>query len=93
MVIAAHAQRFRTDQADRAPRMQVARRARDATAGLTVTRLANGVGVVSFAGTDHQAGRGWARQSIDVSIVAGSVQLSRDGKGHPGPPDRARPSP
>jgi hypothetical protein len=93
VVIAAHAQRFRTDQADRAPRMQVARRARDATAGLTVTRLANGVGVVSFAGTDHQAGRGWARQSIDVSIVAGSVQLSRDGKGHPGPPDRARPSP
>jgi len=93
VVIATHAQRFRADQADRAPRMQVARRARDATAGLTVTRLANGTGVVSFAGTDYQAGRRWARQSIEVSIVAGSVQLSRDGKiirVHPIRHDRAR---
>jgi hypothetical protein len=73
VVIAAHAQRFREDQADRSPRMQVARRARDATVGLTVTRLANGNGVVSFAGADYQAGRGWARQAIDVRIVAGSV--------------------
>ena len=93
VVIATHAQRFRPDQADRAPRAPVARRARDATAGLTVTRLANGAGVISFAGTDYQAGRGWARQSIDVSIVAGSVQLSRDGKVirvHPIRHDRAR---
>jgi hypothetical protein len=45
-----------------------------------VTRLANGTGVVSFAGTDYQAGRRWARQAIDVSIVAGSVQLAKDGK-------------
>ena len=93
VVIATHAQRFREDQADRAPRMQVARRARDATAGLTVTRLANASGTVSFAGTDYQAGRGWARQSIDVSIVAGSVQLSRDGtviRVHPIRHDRAR---
>jgi hypothetical protein len=89
VVIATHAQRFREDQADRAPRMQVARRARDATAGLTVTRLASGAGVVSFAGTDYQAGRRWARQAI----VAGSVQLSRDGKiirVHPIQHDRAR---
>jgi transposase InsO family protein len=93
VVIATHAQRFRQDQADRAPRARVSRRARDATAGLTVTRLANGTGVVSFAGTDYQAGRRWARQSVDVSIVAGSVQLSRDGKVirvHPIRHDRAR---
>jgi hypothetical protein len=93
VVVATHAQRFRPDQADRAPRAPVARRARDATAGLTVTRLANGAGVISFAGTDHQAGRRWARQSIDVSIVAGSVQLSRDGtviRVHPIRHDRAR---
>ena len=58
-----------------------------------MTRLANGNGVVSFAGTDYQCGRSWARQSIDVSIVAGSVQLSRDGKVirvHPIRHDRAR---
>jgi len=61
VVVATHAQRFRADQADRAPRARVARRARDATAGLTVTRLANGAGVVSFADTDYQAGRAWAR--------------------------------
>jgi hypothetical protein len=93
VVIATHAQRFRQDQADRAPRARVSRRARDATAGLTVTRLANVNGVVSFAGTDYQAGRSWARHAIDVTIVAGSVQLSRDGKVirvHPIRHDRAR---
>jgi hypothetical protein len=93
VVIATHAQRFRPDQADRAPRARVSRRARDATAGLTVTRLANGTGVISFAGTDYQAGRSWARQSIDVTIVAGSVQLSKDGKVirvHPIRHDRSR---
>jgi Integrase core domain len=93
VVVATHAQRIREDQADRAPRAPVTRRARDATAGLTVTRLASRAGVVSFAGTDYQAGRAWARQAIDVSIVAGSVQLSRDGKVirvHPIRHDRAR---
>jgi transposase InsO family protein len=93
VVVATHAQRFRQDQADRAPRARVTRRARDATAGLTVTRLANSTGVVSFAGTDYQAGRRWARQPVEVSIVAGSVQLSKDGKVirvHPIRHDRAR---
>ena len=69
------------------------RRARDATAGLTVTRLADGSGVVSIAGTPYAAGRMWARQPVDVSIVAGSVQLSRDGqviKVHPIRHDRSR---
>jgi transposase InsO family protein len=93
VVVITHAQRFRDDQADRAPRARVARRARDATAGLTVTRLADAAGVVSFAGTPYAAGRRWARQSIDVCIVAGSVQLSKDGKVirvHPIRHDRAR---
>ena len=93
VVIATHAQRFREDQADRAPRARITRRARDATAGLTVTRLADAAGVVSFAGTSYAAGRRWARQPVDVSIVAGSVQLSRDGKiirVHPIRHDRAR---
>ncbi len=61
VVVATHAQRFREDQADRAPRARITRRARDATAGLTVTRLADGAGVVSFAGTDYACGRRWAR--------------------------------
>jgi transposase InsO family protein len=93
VVVATHAQRLRPDQAGRAPRARVVRRARDATAGLTVTRLADGAGVVSFAGTPYAAGRMWARTAIDVSIVAGSVQLSKDGKlirVHPIRHDRAR---
>ena len=84
---------MRADQADRLPRAPVARRARDATAGLTVTRLAGGAGVVSFAGTPYACGRRRARQAIDVSIVAGSVQLSRDGQViriHPIRHDRTR---
>ncbi len=93
VVIATHAQRLRGDQADRAPRATVQRRVRDATTGLTVTRLADGAGVVSFAGTPYAAGRMWARQAIDVSIVAASVQLSKDGKlirVHPIRHDRSR---
>jgi transposase InsO family protein len=93
VVVATHAQRLREDQADRAPRMRVSRRARDATAGLTVTRLANGIGTVTFAGTTYTAGRRWARTPIDVTIVAGSVQLSKDGKVirvHPIRHDRAK---
>jgi transposase InsO family protein len=93
VVVATHAQRMREDQADRLPRAPVTRRARDATAGLTVTRLADRAGVVSFAGTSYPAGRRWARQPVDVSIVAGSVQLSKDGKVirvHPIRHDRSR---
>jgi hypothetical protein len=45
-----------------------------------VTRLAGGTGTACFAGTNYTAGRRWARQPIDVVIVAESVQLSRDGK-------------
>ena len=93
IVVATHAQRIREDQASRLPRAQVARRARDATAGLTVTRLADGAGVVCFAGTSYACGRRWARTAIDVSIVAGSVQLSKDGqviRVHPIRHDRSR---
>ncbi len=92
-VAAAHAQRLRADQAGRLPRMRVSRRARDATTGLTVTRLADGAGAVSSAGTSYQAGRMWSRTPIDVTIAGASVQLSKDGKViriHPIRHDRAR---
>lgn len=48
---------------------------------------------VSFAGTRYRVGRSWARQSIAVTIVAGSVQLSQGGKVirvHPIRHDRSR---
>ena len=93
VVVATHAQRLRADQAGRTPRMRVSRRARDATAGLTVTRLASNTGVITFADKTYPAGRRWAHTSIDVTIVAGSVQLSKDGKVlrvHPIRHDRAK---
>jgi hypothetical protein len=93
VLVATHAQRLKPDQADRRPRAQVQQRSRDATTGMTVTRLADATGVVSFAGTPYRVGRSWARQSIDVTIVAGSVQLSQGGKVirvHPIRHDRSR---
>jgi len=93
VLVATHVQRLKPDQADRAPRATVQQRARDATTGLTVTRLADSGGTVSFAGEPYRAGRAWARQSIEVTIVAGSVQLSQGGKVirvHPIRHDRSR---
>lgn len=83
VLVATHAQRVRPDQADRgprAPRVPTQRRARDATIGLTVTRKADHNGSVSFAGVMYRAGRAWRGQSLQVSIVAGSVQLAFEGR-------------
>ena len=93
VLVATHAQRLKPDQADRAPRAMVQQRARDATTGLTVTRLADSGGTVSFAGAAYRCGRAWAGQGIEVTIVAGSVQLSQGGKVirvHPIRHDRSR---
>lgn len=72
---------------------QQRRRARGATSGPTVTRIADGNGSVSFAGTMYRAGRAWAHRSLQVAIVGGSVQLSCDGqvvRVHPIRHDRAK---
>jgi transposase InsO family protein len=96
VLVATHVQRVKDDQKDRVARtarIPQQRRARDATTGLTVTRLADAAGTLSFAGTPYTCGRRWARQAIDVSIVAGSVQLSKDGqviRVHPIRHDRSR---
>ena len=48
---------------------------------------------ITFAGTEYWAGRSWARTCLDVTIVAGSVQLSKDAKVirvHPIRHDRSR---
>lgn len=79
VLIATHAQRLRPDHADRgprAPRLPAQRRARQATTGLTVTRKADARGVISFAGSPYPCGRAWARADVQVTIVAGSVQLT-----------------
>ena len=58
-----------------------------------MTRIADHNGAVSFAGTSYRAGRSWARATVEVSIVGGSVQLAKDGKVirvHPIRHDRSR---
>ena len=95
VLVATHVQRLKLDQLDRVvrPRLPVQRRARDATVGLMVTRIVDSSGSISFAGTPYRCGMRWARQSVDVAIVAGSVQLSKDGqviRVHPIRHDRSR---
>jgi transposase InsO family protein len=81
VVVATHAQRQQPGQRRATPaRQSTIARSRPATTGLTVTRLADRNGVISFAGANYRAGRSWARASIDVTIVTRSVQLSKDGK-------------
>ena len=79
VLAATHAQRRPAPDA-RPARLTSAPRARRPAAGPSVIRMADANGSVSFAGAMYRAGRMWARQPITVSLVAGSVQLSVDGK-------------
>jgi transposase InsO family protein len=98
VLVATHVQRIKADHRDRLDkpvrtRAQVQRRVREPTEGLSVTRKADGDGTICFAGSAYRAGRAWARASIDVAIVAGSVQLSVDDqviRVHPIRHDRSR---
>jgi Integrase core domain len=79
VLVAEHVQRRKPDTEPR-PLVQGRRTARQATSGLTVTRVADSSGSVSFAGTSYRVGNAWRRRSVQVSIVAGSVQLACDGQ-------------
>ncbi len=80
VVVATHAQRRRADDRKRAPAPPKAPRTRVASSGMTVTRIVDGSGSVSFAGATYRAGRSWVRSSVQVTIAGTSVQLSVDGK-------------
>jgi transposase InsO family protein len=80
VLVATHVQR-RPAQNDRPKRQpSMAPRARRPAAGPSVLRMADGNGSISFAGAMYRAGRMWARHQVTVTLVAGSVQLSIDGK-------------
>jgi transposase InsO family protein len=80
VVVATHVQKGQATL-DRPIRpRQAAPRARRPAPGPSVTRKADANGSIYFAGTMYRAGRMWARQPITVTLVAGSVQLSVDGK-------------
>jgi hypothetical protein len=96
VLVAEHVQRRKPDTGD--PQQEVrlrqgSRRPRRATDGLTVTRVVDSSGYVSFAGTNYRVGNGWRGRSAQVCVVAGSVQLSCDGhivRVHPIRHDRAK---
>jgi transposase InsO family protein len=80
MLIATHVQRGQA-ALDRPVRQSPGRAlARRPAAGPSVIRKADANGSIYFAGVQYRAGRMWARQSITVTLVGGSVQLSVDDK-------------
>jgi transposase InsO family protein len=92
VLIATHAQRHRPDK-ELTLRHQPQRRIRRPGTQPTVVRVADRNGAVSFAGAMYRAGRAWARRSIEVSLIAGSVQLACDGhviRVHPARHDPAK---
>jgi transposase InsO family protein len=76
VLVATHVQRGKETGRPLAQSEVRARSARKPTSGLMVTRIADASGFVSFAGVTYSAGRAWARTSVNVAVVAGSVQLS-----------------
>jgi transposase InsO family protein len=96
VLVAEHVQRRKPDTGG--PQQEVrlrqgSQRPRRPTDGLTVTRVVDSSGYVSFAGTNYRVGNGWRGRSAQVCVVAGSVQLSCDGhivRVHPIRHDRAK---
>ena len=79
-VIATHARKHDPGKAPKLTRSAPGRRARAATVGMPVTRLADSRGGMSFAGTAYQVGHSYRGQTVEVAIVGGNVQLAIDGK-------------
>ena len=79
VLIATHAQRHPPAK-ELTLRHQPQRRTRRPSTEPMVVRVADRNGAVSFAGATYRAGRAWARRSIEVSLVAGSVQLACNGQ-------------
>ena len=80
VLVATHAERRRAGRRTEPQRAQRAGRSRLPTSGMSVTRRVDQGGSVSFAGAGYRVGRSWARQVVEVAIVAGSVQISSKGK-------------
>jgi len=78
VLVASHVQR-RAAGTRAGPPRQGRRTSRAATSGIVVTRIVDSNGDVSFAGTTYRAGRPWRGKQLEVSIVAGSVQLAHHG--------------
>lgn len=80
VLVATHAQRRRPEDPKAVTRQLSRGRARPATAGPSVLRMADAGGSICFAGTSYRVGRSWGRRQITVTIVGASVQLPVDGR-------------
>jgi transposase InsO family protein len=77
VLVATHAERRQDGiTTAKSPR---AGRARPASSGIKVVRVVDSGGSISFAGANYRVGRSWGRRSVEVAIVAGSVQISEHG--------------
>ncbi len=80
VLVATHAERRRDGTKAVSTRAPRAGRSRQPSSGMTVVRSVDGGGTISFAGAAYRVGRSWRRTSVEVAIVAGSVQISANGK-------------
>jgi hypothetical protein len=80
VLVATHARRHDPAKEPQPRQPSTARRPRAATVGAPVIRKADANGTISLAGTGYRAGHFYARRQIEVALVAGSVQLSVDGR-------------
>jgi transposase InsO family protein len=80
VLVATHAERRRQEAKATRTNAPQASRARPASSGMSVVRSVDSSGSVSFAGASYRVGRSWGRRSVEVAIVAGSVQISENGK-------------
>jgi hypothetical protein len=78
VLVASHVQR-RQAEATPAVLRHGRRTARAVTSGIVVTRMVDASGYVSFAATMYRVGRDWRGKEVEVSIVAGSVQVACQG--------------
>ena len=93
VLVASYPQRLRPGHHRAEQPRQGRRTARPATQGPVVNRIVDKDGLLSFAGTMYRAGRAWRTKTLQVSVVADSVQIAFDGtivRVHPIRHDRAK---
>ena len=80
VVVATHAERRSEGAGRRTSKTPQRARARRASSGMSVLRSVDNCGSTSFAGAPYRVGRAWRGQIVEVAIVAGSVQISANGR-------------
>jgi transposase InsO family protein len=80
VLVATHAERRRDGGKTSGTKAPRAGQARKASSGMSVVRSVDPGGSISFAGASYRVGRSWGGRSVEVAIVARSVQISEHGK-------------